>query len=312
MGKAGQEQEEGLRRWMADQGRSGQDAVSIRPSARARVMAVTSGKGGVGKSNVTLNLGIALAMQGERVILLDADLGLANINILLGVEPPYTLADVIEGERRLADILWDGPKGVRIIPGASGISRLAAADTGEILGIIDGFRTFEGMVDWILIDTGAGIAANVMSFVLASDEVLVVTSPEPTALADAYGLIKAIWESPENPTIRLVVNRAQGLDRSERMGRRLIELAEKMLNVEVKWAGLIQDDVRVPQAISRQTPFVLAYPATIASRDVEALAKRLMEAKDMVAVSVEGSLEGFLGRLRMAFSRLIEPGGGDQ
>ncbi len=312
MGKAGQEQEEGLRRWMADQGRSGQDAVSIRPSARARVMAVTSGKGGVGKSNVTLNLGIALAMQGERVILLDADLGLANINILLGVEPPYTLADVIEGERRLADILWDGQKGVRIIPGASGISRLAAADTGEILGIIDGFRTFEGMVDWILIDTGAGIAANVMSFVLASDEVLVVTSPEPTALADAYGLIKAIWESPENPTIRLVVNRAQGLDRSERMGRRLIELAEKMLNVEVKWAGLIQDDVRVPQAISRQTPFVLAYPATIASRDVEALAKRLMEAKDMVAVSVEGSLEGFLGRLRMAFSRLIEPGGGDQ
>ncbi len=312
MGKAGQEQEEGLRRWMADQGQSGQDAVSIRPSARARVMAVTSGKGGVGKSNVTLNLGIALAMQGERVILLDADLGLANINILLGVEPPYTLADVVEGELRLADILWDGPKGVRIIPGASGISRLAAADTGEILGIIDGFRTFEGMVDWILIDTGAGIAANVMSFVLASDEVLVVTSPEPTALADAYGLIKAIWESPENPTIRLVVNRAQGLDRSERMGRRLIELAEKMLNVEVKWAGLIQDDVRVPQAISRQTPFVLAYPATIASRDVEALAKRLMEAKDMVAVSVEGSLEGFLGRLRMAFSRLIEPGGGDQ
>ena len=312
MGKAGQEQEEGLRRWMADQGRSGQDAVSIRPSARARVMAVTSGKGGVGKSNVTLNLGIALAMQGERVILLDADLGLANINILLGVEPPYTLADVVEGELRLADILWDGPKGVRIIPGASGISRLAAADTGEILGIIDGFRTFEGMVDWILIDTGAGIAANVMSFVLASDEVLVVTSPEPTALADAYGLIKAIWESPENPTIRLVVNRAQGLDRSERMGRRLIELAEKMLNVEVKWAGLIQDDVRVPQAISLQTPFVLAYPATIASRDVEALAKRLMEAKDMVAVSVEGSLEGFLGRLRMAFSRLIEPGGGDQ
>lgn len=312
MGKAGQEQEEGLRRWMADQGRSGQDAVSIRPSARARVMAVTSGKGGVGKSNVTLNLGIALAMQGERVILLDADLGLANINILLGVEPPYTLADVVEGELRLADILWDGPKGVRIIPGASGISRLAAADTGEILGIIDGFRTFEGMVDWILIDTGAGIAANVMSFVLASDEVLVVTSPEPTALADAYGLIKAIWESPENPTIRLVVNRAQGLDRSERMGRRLIELAEKMLNLEVKWAGLIQDDARVPQAISRQTPFVLAYPATIASRDVEALAKRLMEAKDMVAVSVEGSLEGFLGRLRMAFSRLIEPGGGDQ
>lgn len=312
MGKAGQEQEEGLRRWMADQGQSGQDAVSIRPSARARVMAVTSGKGGVGKSNVTLNLGIALAMQGERVILLDADLGLANINILLGVEPPYTLADVVEGELRLADILWDGPKGVRIIPGASGISRLAAADTGEILRIIDGFRTFEGMVDWILIDTGAGIAANVMSFVLASDEVLVVTSPEPTALADAYGLIKAIWESPENPTIRLVVNRAQGLDRSERMGRRLIELAEKMLNLEVEWAGLIQDDARVPQAISRQTPFVLAYPATIASRDVEALAKRLMEAKDMVAVSVEGSLEGFLGRLRMAFSRLIEPGGGDQ
>ena len=266
-------------------------------------MAVTSGKGGVGKSNVTLNLGLALAIKGQRVILLDADLGLANINILLGMEPQNTLGDVMEGHKPLREILWPGPKGIRVIPGASGISRLAAALPQEIAIIIEGFRSLDGESDWLLIDTGAGIAPNVMSFVLAADEVLVVTSPEPTALADAYGLIKSIWESSENPTIRLLVNRAQSLDRAERMGRRLIDLASKMLQVEVEWAGLIQDDTRVPLAISKQTPFVLAYPGTIASRDVQALADRLLQ-PGIVPTKAMGTMGRFIDRLRSVVTQL--------
>jgi len=308
--KSGQEQEESLRRWVADQGEIAPPSSPAHPPTQTRVMAVTSGKGGVGKSNVTLNLGLALAIKGQRVLLLDADLGLANINILLGMEPQETLADVLEGQKELGEILWQGPRGIRVIPGASGISRLAAALPEEITSIIEGFRALDGESDWLLIDTGAGIAPNVMSFVLAADEVLVVTSPEPTALADAYGLIKAIWESAETPTIRLLVNRAQSLDRSERMGRRLIDLASKMLHVEVEWAGLIQDDDHVPMAISKQMPFVLAYPGTIASRDVQALADRLIE-RGAVMSRTKGTVGRFIERLRSVVSPLPETDGVD-
>lgn len=302
MTESRQEQAKGLRRWVAGQEQAEQGCDQEIDRSSTRVMAITSGKGGVGKSNLTLNLGLALAKKGQRVIILDADLGLANINILLGAEPPQTLADVLEGHQSLRAILWRGPEGVQIIPGASGVARLAAADSTEIDHIIEGFRELDGESDWLLIDTGAGISPHVMSFVLASDEVLVVTSPEPTALADAYGLIKAIWESESRPNIRLVVNRAQGLDRAERMGRRLIELAGRMLQVEIGWAGLIQDDERVPQAISQQRPFVLAYPGTIASRDVEALATRLL---NQPAVRSQG-MAGFMDRVRSAFRHFGE------
>jgi flagellar biosynthesis protein FlhG len=201
--------------------------------------------------------------------------------------------------------LWEGPRGIRIIPGGSGIARLAAANPVEIEGIIEGFRALDGESDWLLIDTGAGIAPNVMSFVLAADEVLVVTTPEPTALADAYGLIKAIWESHEVPLLRLVVNRAEGLDRSERMGRRLIELATRMLAIDVAWAGLIQEDPRVPMAIARQTPFVLAYPGTIASRDIQGLAARLLQSRS-APLQGASTMGRFIERLRSTFSQLAE------
>ncbi len=297
MVKPGQEQEESLRRWMAGQGETPRGVDAPQHSASSRIMAITSGKGGVGKSNVTLNLGLALAKAGQRVILLDADLGLANINILLGMQPEDTLADVLEGQKLLRDILWNGPHGIRVIPGASGIARLAAALPEEIDRIIQGFRAIEGDSDWLLIDTGAGIAPNVMSFVLAADEVLVVTSPEPTALADAYGLIKAIWESSQTPTIRLLVNRAESLDRAERMGRRIIDLASKMLEMEIEWAGLVQDDARVPMAIGKQMPFILAYPGTIASRDVQALADRLLK-RGRSPTKTQATVGRFIERLR--------------
>lgn len=286
-------QGEGLRRFLARQPAT---AETVRPAAR--VVAVTSGKGGVGKSNLTLNLAVALGRLGQRVIVLDADLGLANINILLGFEPPATLADVLSGETRLPDILVAGPEGMRIIPGASGMTRLAAASSVEIERIIRGFRDLDAECDWLLIDTGAGISPQVMGFVLAADEVLVVTSPEPTALADAYGMIKAIWESERTVAVRLVVNRARSLDRAERMGRRLIELAARMLNVEVEWAGLIQEDDHVREAIAVQRPFLLTYPKTTATRDVEALARRMLSPSEEGGQGIGRFMERFRAALR--------------
>jgi flagellar biosynthesis protein FlhG len=241
-----------------------------------RVMAVTSGKGGVGKSSLVLNLSIALADRGQRIVILDADLGLANINIMLGNEPVYTLWDVVEQRVSLKDTLEDGPHGIRIIPGGSGITELARLDSVAVSHIIEAFQELEGECDWLLIDTSAGISDNVLAFVLAADEALVVTNPEPTALADAYGLIKAVWEQDGQVALKLVMNRGQTRDQGERLGTRLTDLAQKALGQPVEYLGQIIDDPVVTRGVVKQTPFYMAYPQSEAARDVGDLADRLL------------------------------------
>jgi flagellar biosynthesis protein FlhG len=241
-----------------------------------RVLAVTSGKGGVGKSTVVLNVSLALAERGQRIIILDADLGLANINIMLGNEPVYTLWDVVEQRVSLRDILEKGPSGIRIIPGGSGITELARLDAVAIARIIEAFQELEGECDWLVIDTSAGISDNVLAFVLAADEALVVTNPEPTALADAYGLIKAVWEQDGQVALRLVMNRAQTREQGNRLGMRLSDLAQKALGQSVEFLGLISDDPVVARSVMRQVPFYHAYPHSEATYDVGALADRLL------------------------------------
>lgn len=241
-----------------------------------RVMAVTSGKGGVGKSSVVLNLSLALAERGQRVIILDADLGLANINIMLGYEPVYTLWDVVERRITLRETLQTGPNGVRIIPGGSGITELARLDAVEISHIIEAFQDLEGECDWLMIDTAAGISDSVLAFVLAADEALVVTNPEPTALADAYGLIKAVWEQDGRVALKLVMNRIQTRDQGSRLGNRLTDLAQKALGQPVEFLGHIMDDPVVARAVLKQVPFYTAYPHSEATFDVADMADRLL------------------------------------
>ncbi|AEJ40536.1 Cobyrinic acid ac-diamide synthase [Sulfobacillus acidophilus TPY] len=242
----------------------------------ARVLAVASGKGGVGKTSLTLNLSLALADRGQRVVVLDADLGLANINILLGYEPVYTLWDVVERHIPLRDTVQPGPKGIRIIPGGSGIAELARLDTVEISHIIEGFHELEGECDWLMIDTGAGLSEGVLAFVLAADETLVVTNPEPTALADAYGLIKAVWEQEGRVALKLVMNRVKSLDQGAKLGQRLTDLAQKALGQSVEFLGSIADDANVARAVMRQEPFYLAYPKSEATMAVGDIADRLL------------------------------------
>lgn len=265
-----------LRSWVRTRADQATRDVLQQRLAGTRVMAVTSGKGGVGKSSLVLNLGLALAERGQRIIILDADLGLANINIMLGNEPIYTLWDVVENRVSLRETLENGPSGVRIIPGGSGITELARLDSAALTNIIQAFQELEGECDWLLIDTSAGISDNVLAFVLAADEALVVTNPEPTALADAYGLIKAVWEQDGQVALKLLMNRAQTRDQGTRLGTRLTELAFKALGQSVEFLGQVAEDPAVTRSVVKQVPFYSAYPNSDATHDVADLADFLL------------------------------------
>ena len=295
-----------LKSWIAEKtGEATRDVLKGRIDG-ARVMAVSSGKGGVGKSNVTLNLAMALADREQRVLVLDADLGLANINIMLGYEPQYTLWDVVQEKVPLRHTIQAGPRGIRIIPGGSGITELASLNTVEISRIIEGFQDLEGECDWLMIDTGAGISANVLSFVLAADEAIVVTNPEPTALADAYGLIKAVWEAEGAVTLKLVMNRVAQKETGLQMGERLTKLADRALGKPVEFLGMISEDANVARAVLRQEPFWSLYPKSAASQDVAVIADRLLE---RIPSPRRGGWGAFIRRLRDTIPKIEKSGG---
>lgn len=272
----------------------------------SRVLTVASGKGGVGKTSLVLNLSLALAARGQRVVIMDADLGLANINIMLGYEPVYTLWDVVERGIPLKETLQPGPSGIRIIPGGSGITELARLDAVEISHIIEGFQELEGECDWLMIDTGAGIADSVLSFVLAADEALVITNPEPTALADAYGLIKAVWEQEGHVALKLVMNRATSREQGQRLGMRLTDLAQKALNQSVEFLGTIGEDANVMRSVVRQEPFFITYPRSEASLVVAEIADKLLH---RVPPPRRGGWGGFVKRLVDAWPKETAPPG---
>ncbi len=269
-------QGDALRSWVKAKADQATREVLHQRLTGGRVLAVTSGKGGVGKSSLVLNLALALSERSQRVVILDADLGLANINIMLGYEPVYTLWDVVEKRVTLRDTLQQGPNGIRVIPGGSGITELARLDGVEISHIIEGFQELEGECDWLLIDTSAGISDSVLAFVLAADEALVVTNPEPTALADAYGLIKAVWEQDGRVALKLVMNRIQSREQGSRLGTRLTDLAEKALGQPVEFLGQVMEDPVVTRSVLRQVPFYTAYPHSEAAFDLGDIADRIL------------------------------------
>ncbi len=270
------EQADRLRHWVRAQADDVTRSLLGNRLHGPHVLAVTSGKGGVGKSNLTLALGIAMAQKGARVAVLDADLGLANINIILGYEPERTVWDVMEARAELRDVVRRGPAGVLLIPGASGMVEAAAADSVSIARLVSQFGSLEPEVDWLLVDTGAGIAPNVLAFVVAADSALIVTTPEPTALADAYGVVKAVHGEDSGVRLLLTVNRASDPVRGLRVGERLAELALKALGRPVEVLGVVAEDAVVGRGVLRQRPFNLAWPQSPASLDVDRLADRLL------------------------------------
>lgn len=246
--------------------------------SNTRVITIASGKGGVGKSNFTVNLALALSDLGKKVLVLDADLGLANIDLLLGISPPYNLYHIIHQHKELTDIIFDGPKGLKIIPGGSGIHELADLKEWELERFLTKLAIIEQQFDFLLIDTGAGISKNVLNFTLAADDIFVLTTPEPTSLADAYGLIKTLNRYRFPGSIKIVVNRVYSKKEGEIAASKLRVVANRFLtNCQLDIVGSIPEDKRIGEAVRKQEPFLLAYPNSAVTENIYRIAANLSE-----------------------------------
>ena len=228
---------------------------------KTRIIAVTSGKGGVGKTNVATNMGIAYAQMGKKVIVLDADLGLANVNVIMNVIPQYNLYHVIKKQKKLSEIIIDTEYGIKLIVGASGFAKIANMGEAERNEFINEMYTLSD-VDIIIIDTSAGVSKNVLSFVAAADEVVIITTSEPTAITDAYGIIKVIATEVDNMNLNLkmIINRVDSAAEGKRIADRMIKIAAQFLNLKIEYLGFIYNDPSVTKAVIKQKPFIIAEP----------------------------------------------------
>ena len=263
----------------------------------ARVITVTSGKGGVGKTNVTINLAIALSEQGQRVILLDADFGLANIDVLFGIVPQYTLLDVIRNRKNILEVLTEGPRNTKFISGGSGVEDLVKLDRQQIARFVENMAMLDKMADIIIVDTGAGLSENVMSFVTAADEVLLVTTPEPTSITDAYSLIKMVTNRDRTKLIRVIVNRSESSEEANDVLNKLLLVADKFLGIRLEAAGYILHDESVVKAVKQQQPFSLLYPKSQAARNIREISDGLIKKVSMMQMQQNSGVRGFLSRL---------------
>ena len=264
-----------------------------------RVIAVASGKGGVGKTNVSVNLGISLCKLGNRVLLMDADMGLANVDIMLGLQTRYNLSHVLDGEKTLKEIIVEGPGGLKIIPAASGVRRMAQLNALENAGIINAFSELSDELDVLIVDTAAGIADSVVSFCRAAQEVVVVVTDEPASITDAYALIKVLSRDYQVGRVRLLAN----MSRSEQHGRqlysKLARVCDQFLDVSIDYLGTIPFDHDLRDAVQKQSPVTISYPNSVS-------AKAFRE----VAYSVDSwpVPRGMTGYLQFFVENLFQPG----
>jgi flagellar biosynthesis protein FlhG len=248
-------------------------------AAPPRVIAVTSGQGGVGKSNVVANLGLALARRGLKVLLIDADLGLGNLDILLGLNPRFTIQDALSLRLKLTDVLVEGPGGLRILPASSGIPELVVLNKLQKLFLLSELDLCIEDADVVLIDTGAGISPNVLFFNLAAQERLLVVNDQPPALAEAYALIKALVTQHEEKHFKLLVNDLNHPQEADFVYHTLLRMMERFLGqgITLDYLGFIPHDDAVPQAVKRQQPVLALYPQAPASRSLVKIAQTLWQ-----------------------------------
>lgn len=260
--------------------------------SKTKIIAVASGKGGVGKTNFAVNLAIAYAKLGKKVIVMDADLGLANVNIILGIIPKANLYQVFKNKKRFKDIVLDTPYGIKIIAGASGFSQLANLSDEQREFFVRSLLELD-WADIIIIDTGAGVSNNVLSFVLGSDETIIVTTPETTAITDAYGIIKSIYSLEKDIVIKLVINRVKSVYEGKKVADRIINIAFQFLSIKVENLGFIMEDPFVEKAIKLQKPFYVLNPKCKASIGIEHILSQL----EHINVVEGKGLTGFIKKL---------------
>lgn len=259
--------------------------------SKVRTIAVTSGKGGVGKTNIATNLAMIFRRYKKRVLLVDLDLGLANIDVLLGFHAEYTLYDVIVGRKKVKDIILHGPDGIMIVPASSGIEELTHLNEIQKEQLLKGFSGLDEEVDIVIADTGAGISSDVLSFVLASNEILLVTTPEPTAITDAYAMIKVLSKRRKDLNIKLLVNLSCSKEEAELTMNKIISVTRRFLDVNVEYFGYLLQDPNVPIAARLQKSFVKEYPNTIATSCLSNIASSFLKKDDgTLALGIEGYL----------------------
>ena len=264
---------------------------------QARVITVTSGKGGVGKTNVTVALAVAFARLGKKVLILDADLGLSNVDVILGASAPGNLFQVIHNGLDLNDVFADGPLGIKFISGGSGIYDLSNLSDSQIQYFLHQVGQFDNWADIILIDTGAGLNRMVLNFVLAADEVIVVTTPEPTAVADAYAVIKAYAAKGGQSPVRLIVNRVRELAEGEGVLNKLAKVSQRFLGLSISHLGFIFEDRMVQKSVTSQVPLMVAYPDSVAARCIDRIAHSLLFGEDLpVPRGIRGLFQRLLAR----------------
>jgi flagellar biosynthesis protein FlhG len=248
---------------------------SVPEGARpVRVVAVTGGKGGVGKTSVAVNLGVALAQRGHAVMLLDADLGLANVDLMLGLRPRWTLADVVSGERSLAEVVISGPAGLRVVPGASGSMGMADLPAAVHGGLIRAFGEFSADLDVLLVDTAAGVSGGVLSFARAAQELIVVVCDEPTSIADAYALIRLLSQSGVR-RFQALANMTREPHEGPALAARLSAVCERYLDVVIDYLGEVPHDDAVRRAVQQRRAVVDLYPTSAAGQAFASLAGRV-------------------------------------
>ena len=243
---------------------------------RATVFAVTSGKGGVGKTSIAVNLACEFSRRGLRTVLLDADLGLANAHILAGMRPTKTLCDYIDGTATLADIAEHGPAHVKFIAGGSGVQAMADIDAEKrqrLVGAVEDLRPF---CDVVIVDTGAGVSSNVIDFLGAADHVILVTTSNFAAIADAYGIVKVSVQNGHKQPIHCVINRVRTPEEGEQVFAKLLACTKQLLGFDLNWLGVVPEDGCVEGAILKRAPFTEAYPGSVAARYLTKLVTALI------------------------------------
>lgn len=275
-------------------------STSTSPMTEARVITITSGKGGVGKTNFTVNIAIKLAQAGKRVIVIDADLGLSNVDVIMGKMSRYNLSDVIKNDKDILEILQEGPCGVKFISGGSGVQDLIRLNKAQLVDLLMKLGKLDYEADIILIDTGAGLSENVLSFVHAAKEVILITTPEPTAITDAYALIKTIFHKDSYKNIKIVVNRVENDKEAKNILEKLNLVSEKFIGLKLQKLGFIMNDVCVSKSVKIQEPFVLSYSKCEATKNITDIANILLNNDGEMTGS--SGFKMFINKLNNIFS----------
>ncbi len=273
---------------------SEESAAAQKVQYDSRVIAISSGKGGVGKTSIAVNLAIALQDMGKRVALIDADLGLANVDVVLGLVPRYNMFHLIAGEKTIEDITLIGPKGIKVLSGGSGALDLVNLDDQSIKKLIELLLTLNQTTDYIIIDTGAGINRSVLSFIEATDELIVVVTPDPTSITDAYAVVKNTYTEEKN--IKVIVNQTESAREGQMVFEKLNTASKKFLDAEISYLGFIMNDKRVQKSVRAQTPFYIVYPDSSASQSIGLIAHQL---ENIEPVKQKRTFGGFIKRLLM-------------